>query len=303
MEGSTTTAETLSRDGATSRWSRIVQAFKQAFADQVTDSAAAVAYYGFLAIPAVLLVAIGVFGMLASPAAIESVVARLDGLLSAESLALIDDTLTQATDNRTGPLAILVVGFLLALWTSIGAMNTLMQRLNDIHGIDETRGFVGKRAIGLAMLAWVFLALALAFGILVLGPHLSGWIGSALGIESVFGWLWWGVQWPILIVGLLGAFAGILYLGPNTPSRGWRLISTGSVLAVALWLLASGLFTVYVSQFGSYNKAWGSLAGVVILLIWLWLGGLALLLGAAVDAELSRDYEPEPPRQQDRPPT
>jgi membrane protein len=128
-------------------------------------------------------------------------------------------------------------------------------------------------------------------GMLILGPHLSDWVGNAVGLESVVSWIWWAAQWPILIGGLLGAFAGILYLGPNIEHRRFSLVTPGSVLAVLLWLAASGLFAVYVSMFGSYNKAWGTLAAVIIMLTWLWLSSLALLLGAEVNAELERSRE------------
>jgi membrane protein len=95
---------------------------------------------------------------------------------------------------------------------------------------------------------------------------------------------------------LLAAFAAILFLGPNVDARRWQFLTIGSIVAVLLWLVASGLFAVYVSMFGSYNKAYGSLAAVVIMLIWLWLGGLTLLFGAEVNAEAERSREP--PREQ-----
>jgi membrane protein len=127
--------------------------------------------------------------------------------------------------------------------------------------------------------------------VLVLGPVLSDWLGDLLGIEEVFGWLWWTLQWPILLVGLLAAFASILYLGPNVDHPRWRFLTPGAIVAVVVWLVASGLFALYVSLFGSYNKAWGSLAAVIIMLTWLWLSALALLLGAEMNAEAERSRE------------
>ena len=107
----------------------------------------------------------------------------------------------------------------------------------------------------------------------------------------MFGWIWWTAEWPILLLGLLFVFAVVLYLGPNVAHPRWRFLTPGSVVAVAVWLVASGLFAVYVSLFGSYNKAWGSLAAVIILLTWLWLSALALLLGAEINAEAERSRE------------
>jgi membrane protein len=125
----------------------------------------------------------------------------------------------------------------------------------------------------------------------VLGPALSGWIGSAVELETLVSWLWWTAQWPILILGLLFAFAAILYLGPNVDHPRWSFLTVGTVISVVIWLLASGGFALYVSQFGSYNKAWGSLAAVIIMLTWLWLSGVALLFGAEVNAEAERSRE------------
>jgi membrane protein len=125
----------------------------------------------------------------------------------------------------------------------------------------------------------------------VLGPVISDAVGGALGLETVFGWIWWTVQWPVLVLGLLFAFAGVLYLGPNVDHPRWHFITPGSIFAVVIWLAASGLFALYVSLFGSYNKTWGSLAAVIIMLTWLWLSALALLFGAEVNAEVERSRE------------
>jgi membrane protein len=137
----------------------------------------------------------------------------------------------------------------------------------------------------------MLLAFGLSFGLLVLGPVISDWLGGVLNLEGVFGWIWWTLQWPILVAGLLFAFAGVLYLGPNVAHPRWRFLTPGSATAVAIWIVASGLFAVYVSLFGSYNKAWGSLAAVIVMLTWLWLSALALLFGAEINAEAERSRE------------
>jgi membrane protein len=150
---------------------------------------------------------------------------------------------------------------------------------------------VRQRVTALTMLVCLLLAFALSFGLLVLGPVISDWLGGVLNLEGAFGWIWWTVQWPILLFGLLFVFAGVLYLGPNVAHPRWRFLTPGSIVAVAIWMLASGLFAVYVSLFASYNKAWGSLAAVIIMLTWLWLSALALLLGAEINAEAERSRE------------
>jgi membrane protein len=273
-------------------WKAVVlRAAKEAKDDTVTDIAAALAYYAFLAIPAALLVSLGVFSVLAGPETIERVLDKLGTVVPAETIDLLRESLTRAIENRSGGLVLIVLGFLLALWTATGAMNALMRGLNAVYHRDETRGFFRQRITALGMLACLLLAFGLSFGLLVLGPVISGWLGGLLNLESVFGWIWWTIQWPILVGGLMFVFAGIFYLGPNVDHPRWSVLSLGSGVAVAIWLVASGLFAVYVGLFGSYNKAWGSLAAVIIMLTWLWLSALALLFGAEINAEVERSRE------------
>ena len=170
-------------------------------------------------------------------------------------------------------------------------MTALMRALNRAYDREETRGFVRQRITALAMLALAATAFVLTFGLLVLGPYLSDWVGRATGLEAEVGWIWWTVQWPLLIAGLLGAFAVVLYLGPDVSHPRWRFLSPGAILAVVIWLAASGLFAFYVSRFGSYNKTWGSLASVIVMLTWLWLSGVIVLLAAEVNAEAERSRE------------
>jgi membrane protein len=170
-------------------------------------------------------------------------------------------------------------------------MDNLMWALNSAYGREETRGFVERRLIALAMVLLMLVAFVLVFGLLVLGPSLSGWIGSAVGMEAVVKLVWWTAQWPILILGLLLSFATIYYLGPNVDHPRWQFVAIGPVVSVLIWLVASGAFAFYVSRFGSYNKAWGSLAAVIIMLTWLWISALALLFGAEVNAEAERSRE------------
>jgi membrane protein len=269
----------------------LVRGGREALADNVTDIAASLSYYLFLAIPALLLLAVGVFSQTAGPETIASMVDRLEGVVPAEALTLIDESLTRVIENRSGGVALIAVGLVLALWTASGAMNALMRGLNRVYDREETRSFLRQRATALAMLACLVLAFGLVFVLLVLGPLLSEWVGEALELEGLLGWLWWILEWPILFLGLLGAFAAVLYLGPNVAHPRWRFLTPGAVTAIVVWLAASGLFALYVASFGSYNKAWGSLAAVIIMLTWLWLSALALLLGAEVNAEAERSRE------------
>lgn len=269
----------------------VVRAAKETLADGLTDSAAALAYYAFLALPALLLLTVGLFGLLAGEEAINTVLDKLGSVAPAEAVTLVDDSLTRLTENSGGSLIMIVVGALLALWTATGAMTALMRALNVAYDRGESRGFVKQRAVALVMLALAFVAVALTVGLLVLGPYLSDWIGSAVGMESTVTWIWWVAQWPVLCGVLVLVFASLLFVGPDVDHPRWRFITPGALFAVLGWLVASGLFAFYVSRFGSYNKAWGSLATVVVTLTWLWISALVLLVAAEINAEVERSRE------------
>ena len=263
------------------------RAARAAVEDEIADSAAAIAYYGFLAIPALLLISVGIFSIFAGPNAIETVIDKLGAVIPAEAVTLLESALRRTTEEGGG-LTLIVVGGAVALWTASGAANAVMRALNRVHDSNETRGFLRQRLVALAMVVVAVIAFALVFGLLILGPKLSGWIGSALGAEGAVRWAWLLGQWPILVFGLLVAFGAVLFLGPDIEHPRWRFLSVGAALAVGLWLLASAGFAIYLAFFGSYNKTWGSLAAVIIMLTWLWLSSLALLFAAEVDAETER---------------
>jgi len=267
------------------------RAGREALDDNITNLAAALAYYAFLAIPSALLVALGVFSLLAGPDTVASLVDTLGKVMPGQATSLLRSNLTNMTHNQAAGVAIIGVGGLLAVWSLGGAMQNVMWALNVAYDRKETRGFVRRRLAAWAMLLLVLVGFALSFGLLVLGPQLSKWIGDAVGAGTLVNAVWWAAQWPILIGGLLFAFAGILYLGPNVEHPRWRFLTFGAVVAVTIWLAASGLFALYVSMFGSYNKTWGTLSAVVVLLTWFWLSGLALLLGAEINAEAERSRE------------
>jgi membrane protein len=268
------------------------RAAKKTQADNLPALAAALAYYAFLAIPAALLVAAGTFSLLAGPEAVNTIVTTLDKVMPAQAVDLIRQSLTNLTKSHASGITILGIGGLLAIWSLGGAMQNVMWALNIAYERKETRGFVRRRLTALRMLFFALLGFGLSFGLLVLGPHLADWIGKATGQEGLVTDLWWAAQWPILILGLMLAFAGIVYLGPNLEHPRFRFLTLGSVVSMLIWLVASGLFSLYVGYFGSFNKTWGTLAGVVVLLVWFWLTGLALLFGAQINAEVDRSREP-----------
>jgi membrane protein len=267
------------------------RAVKEANDDHVTNLAAALAYYAFLAIPSVLLIAAGLFGLIAGPDAVTTVISKLHGIVPGQASSLLDDSLRRLTQKQGTSITLIAVGGVLALWSLSGAMQNVMWALNAAYDRDETRGFVRRRLVAGGMAVFALMGSALSLGLLVLGPHLSGWIGNAVGQKTAVEIAWWAAQWPILIGGLLLAFAVIYYLGPNVQHPRWQFLSFGSVFAVVVWLAASGAFAFYASRFGSYNKAWGSLSAVVVMLTWLWISSVALLLGAEINAEAERSRE------------
>ena len=270
----------------------LIRAGKESLKDHITNLAAALAYYSFLAIPSALLAALGVFNLVADEDAIQTIIDKLEGVVPQEALTLIRDSLERIAEGQSNSgIAMIIVGSVLAFWTLTGAMETLMWALNSAYDREETRGFVKRRLTALAMVILMLIAFVLVFGLLVLGPVLSDALGSAIDMETVVKWLWWTAQWPILLVGLFFVFATILYLGPNVDHPRWRFLTFGTALSVVIWLLASGGFAIYVSWLGSFEKTWGSLAAVIIMLTWLWLSGLALLFGAEVNAETERSRE------------
>jgi membrane protein len=138
----------------------------------------------------------------------------------------------------------------------------------------------------LALVACIGLAFVLIAALLILGPTVEEHVGRAVGHESTVRYLWWTVQWPILLLGLLAAFATMLYLAPDVEERSWRMATPGALVAVVVWLAGSGAFAFYTAHFDSFNKSWGSLSAVIVTMLWLWLTGLALLFGAELDSEL-----------------
>jgi membrane protein len=267
------------------------RALKKFNRDHMTNIAAALAYYAFLAIPSALLIAVGLFGLLAGPDAVSTVIAKLHGVIPAQATSLLEGSLKTLTQHKGTSITVLGVGGVLAFWSLTGAMQNLMWAFNIAYDRDEGRGFVRRRLTALWMVVFALIGFALAFGVLVLGPQLSTWVGNALGAKSVVKIVWYVAEWPLLIAGLLVAFAGLMHYGPNVQHPRWRFLTFGSVLAIMIWLAASGAFAFYVSKFGSYNKTWGSLGAVVVMLTWLWLSAVALLFGAEVNAEAERSRE------------
>lgn len=278
-------------DRVRTAWAVLRSAVREARDDDVPTMAQALAYALFLAIPATALVVLGVFSIFADPEAVTRVVDAARGVMPAEAAVLLEESLRRSTQSAGGGLLMTIVGFGLAVWSTTSAATTLMKGLTRAYDADDERSFVRRRLVALLIVFALVVGAALVVVFLVLGPHIEHWLGSTLEAESVTAWAWWTLQWPILLGGLLFAFACVLYLGPDVEQRTWKLITPGALTAVVIWLVASGGFAFYAANFGSYNKSWGTLSAVVITLVWLWLTSASLLFGAEINAEANRVAE------------
>jgi membrane protein len=269
-----------------------VRAVKGFLEDNGAMLASALAYATFFAIPSVLLVAIGVFTLVAGPDTISSLMAQFSHVMPTEATSLLGGSLHRLDQHPATGLAMTIVGFVLALWATTGAMTSYMTALNLAYERRDGRSFVRKRLVAIELVAVIGVAFLLVAVLLIFGPPLEQLVASqAGGASGAIGWIWWIAEWPILIGGLLVAFATLLYLGPDVAHPRWRFITPGSLFATAMWLAASGAFAYYTSSFGSYNKTWGTLAAVIVMLTWLWLAAIALILGAEINAEAERSRE------------
>jgi len=281
------------RDLSTADYKAIfVRAGKEFMQDNCMMLASALAYSTFFAIPSVIIAAVGLFTLVASPETITSFIQSLHGLIPSQASTLLDQSLRRAASHRGGSLVMTLIGFLLAVWSVTGAMNSYMTALNMAYEREDRRSFVRKRFVALKMAAIMAVAFVLIAVLTLFGPVIEHAIAKRIGpAGGVLDIAWWIAQWPILLVGLLVAFATLLYLGPDVEHPKWQFMTPGSFVAAILWIVASGAFAVYTATFASYNKTWGALSGVIVMLTWLWITGMALLLGAEINAEAERSRE------------
>lgn len=272
---------------------------RQISRDRLTTGAAALTYYAILSIFPGLLVLVSVL-RLTGGSTTRKVLDGITGMAPGPARSVLSAAilnLQQGAASTAGVLA--VVGVLGALWSASGYISAFMQAANDIHDVPEARPFLKKvlTRLGLTVLAGVIIGgAALAT---VLTGTLARSLGSALGVGRTATAVWDIAKWPVVII-LIGLLFAVLYwAAPSARHGGFRWMTPGSSLAVLAWIVASGLFALYVAAFRSYNKVYGSVAVVIVFLVWLWISNLAILVGAEFDAELRRaraigaDREPD----------
>jgi len=256
--------------------------------DECTDVAAALTYYAVLSIfPALLALVslLGVFGQGESTTnAMLDMIRQMGQDTAADQLRGPIEQMTQA--NAAG-LA-LVLGILGAVWSASGYVGAFGRALNRIYGVAEGRPVWKLRPLQVGLtLVGIILVAAVLVGLVVSGPVARS-VGDAIGLGSGAVTAWNIAKWPVMLLIVTVLVALLYYSAPNVKKPKFRWISVGAAIAIVTWILASAAFGFYVANFSSYNKTYGSLAGVIVFLLWIWLTNLALLFGAEVDAELER---------------
>jgi membrane protein len=259
--------------------------------DQCTDLAAALTYYAVLSIFPALLVVVSLLGVFGQGKRTTDAVLKIVGDLGPSSAVdALRKPIEQLVASPSAGFA-LVAGVVGALWSASGYVGAFGRAMNRIYEIDEGRPMWKLRPLQLVLtLAALIMAAAVAFMLAVSGPVASA-IGGAIGAGQLALTGWSIARWPVVLVFVIVAVAILYYATPNVQQPNFRWISVGAAVAIVTWVVASVLFGLYVANFGSYNKTYGALAGVIVFLLWLWITNLALLFGAELDAELERGRE------------
>jgi membrane protein len=253
--------------------------------DKLSIIAAGVAFYGLLAVFPGLVALVGIYGLVADPAQIERQMSAVSAMLPPQAAEVL---LTQlhdlASTDRTALGFGAIAGLLLALWSASAAVRTLMEALNVAYDEEESRGFIRFYGTALLLTLAGIVGVILAIGLVVALPAVLGLAGPS----SVVDILLRIVRWPILALLAIVGFAVVYRYGPSRREPRWRWVSWGATVAVALWIVGSALFSLYVTRFGNYNETYGAAGAVVILLMWFLLSSYAILMGAEINAATER---------------
>jgi len=262
--------------------------FREFMDDKLPDWAAALTYYSVLSLfPAVIVLA-SLIGLVGDP---DKLADNLRQFAPSQAQDTLVDVVRQLAGSASiaGPVAI--IGLLSALWAASGYLGAFIRASNTIYDVEEGRPIWKTVPLRIALTITMMVLLTLtALGVVLTGG-IADRVGHALGLGSTGVAVWDIVKWPVLALLVSLAIAILYWASPNVRQPGFRWITPGSLLAVLVWAAASAGFAVYVANFASYNKVYGSLAGVVVFLVWLWLSNLAILFGAEFDAELIRGKE------------
>ncbi|MFI6449201.1 YihY/virulence factor BrkB family protein [Kitasatospora sp. NPDC050543] len=261
---------------------------KEFLDDELPDRAAALTYYSVLAIFPALLVLVSVLGVIGQSAT-SSVLDNLQNLAPGAARDILRSAVDQLQNSGGTSTILMIVGLAGALWSASGYVAAFTRSSNAVYDIREGRPVWKTTPLRLGLTMLLLMMLAASAVIVVFTGPLADRVGRALGVGRTALTVWSISKWPVLVLLVVLMIAVLYWAAPNVRDRGFRWISPGSLLAVALWMAASAGFALYVANFSSYNKTYGTLAGVIVFLVWLWISNLAILLGLEFDAELSRE--------------
>jgi membrane protein len=264
---------------------RTVKEFSE---DNLTDWAAALTYYGVLALFPALIALLSIIGLLTDPAKLSEAITAVVPQQSARTLEPVID---QIAGNTSAAGFGLVLGLALAIWSASGYVGAFTRAANVVYETPEGRKIWKLKPLQLLITLIGILFAAVIVAMLVLSGPVVDAIGSAIGIGETGQTVWNIVKWPVVLVVLALMIAVLYYSTPNVRLRGFKWVSPGAAVAIVVAILASAAFAFYVANFGGYNKTYGTLAGVVVFLIWFWLINTSLLFGIELDAEIERTKE------------
>jgi membrane protein len=273
-------------------WATLKRTIRELRDDNLTDWAAALTYYSVLAIFPGLIVLVAILGLVGQhPQTTNALLDIVRDIGPASAVDTFRGPIESVVKSNGGAGALLGVGLLFAIWSASGYIGAFMRAINVIYEVEEGRPFWKRRPLQIVITVAMVLLLALvAISIVVTGP-LARSIGDVIGLGDTTITIWNIGKWPVIVAVVMGMFTVLYYVAPNVRQPRLRWVTPGGILAVLLWLVASAGFALYVANFGSYDKTYGSLGGVIVFLVWLWLSNLALLFGAEFDAELERSRE------------
>ena len=272
----------------TSGWRDILlRTWKEISDDHVSLIAAAVAFYGLLALFPAIAALISIWALAFDPLQIEQQIEGLTALLPPDAAAIVKEQAHNVAANAGGLSVGAAVGILIALYSAGKGMTALIEGLNIIYDEQEERGFIRLNLIALGLMLMVIVAMIVAIGAIIIVPILLNIIGLGPIAETLLRLL----RWPILFGFALFVLAIIYRYGPSRARARWRWVSWGAAVATAIWTLGSIAFSIYVQNLGSYNETYGSLGAVVILLMWFWLSAFIVLLGAELNSEMEHQTE------------
>ena len=276
----------------TSKKDTLKRTFKEFSADNLTDWAAALTYYSVLALFPALIALVSVIGLVGSSAT-QPLIDNLSAVAPGPAKDILTSTLQNLQSNQGAAGFAFVIGLVLALNSASSYISAFTRASNSIYEVEEGRPIWKLKPIQIGItLVLLLLLVAIAVAVTVSGP-LAEQVGKLIGVGESAATVWDIAKIPVILLAVSFMIAFLYWAAPNVKQPGFKFVSPGGVVALVVWIIASLLFALYVAKFASYNKTYGSLGGVVVFLVWLWLTNVAILFGAEFNSELQRSQQRE----------